>query len=148
MAITFQHAVDVNRAPEEVFAILDDTARTPEWLERCTGLESLSEGPNVVGTKLRYAYREGGRSGTMDGQVTAREAGEHLAMRYDDKMMGVDVDFRVSPSGAGSRLQHTITVSPKTLGATLFSPLIRRQLPKQTIGAMEKLKALAEREAG
>ncbi len=53
MSIHFSHTLDVAHAPEKVFALLDDLGRTPEWLERCTGIERLSAGPNEVGSKLR-----------------------------------------------------------------------------------------------
>ena len=147
MPISCQHSVDVAQPPERVFAILDDPTRTPEWLDRCTGIEVLTPGEHAVGTKLRYSYRDGGRSGRMDGEVTARVPNERLTMRYGDKMMDVTVDFRVAGQGGGSRLTHQIDISPRTVMAKLFAPMIRKQLPKQTIAAMEKLKALAERSA-
>jgi hypothetical protein len=48
-------------------------------------------------------------------------------------------------AGGGARLTHVIDITPKTLMAKLFSPMIRRQLPKQTINAMEQLRALLEK---
>ena len=64
---------------------------------------------------------------------------------YGDKMMEVTVDFRMVKTSSGARLTHAIDITPKTFVAKLFSPFIRRQLPKQTIGAMERLRALLER---
>jgi uncharacterized protein YndB with AHSA1/START domain len=144
MAISFEHTVNVSKPPQRVFETLDDVAMTPKWLDRCTGIEKLSAGPNTVGTKLRYSYKDGGRRGQMDGEVTARAPGERLTMRYDDKMMEVVVDFRIAADSAGTRLTHAIAITPKTFFAKLFSPMIRRQLPKQTTTAMEKLKAMLE----
>jgi hypothetical protein len=148
MGIQFEHAMDVAQTPERAFAMLDDLSKTPSWLERCTGIEKLSPGPNAVGTKLRYAYRDAGRSGTMDGEITARVPNERLTFRYSDKMMDVTVDFRVAKRDAGARLVHAIEITPKSLPGKLMSPLIRRMLPKQTISAMEKLKSLLEAEKG
>jgi uncharacterized protein YndB with AHSA1/START domain len=144
MSIHFSHTLDVAHAPEKVFALLDDLGRTPEWLERCTGIERLSAGPNEVGSKLRYAYRDGVRSGTMDGEIVTRIAGERLAFRYGDEMMLVAVDFHVTSAAQGARLTHTIDITPKTFFAKLVSPFIRRGLPKQTIAALEKLRTLLD----
>lgn len=144
MSIHFSHTLDVARDPAKVFALLDDLERTPEWLERCTGIERLSPGPNAVGSKLRYAYRDGVRSGTMEGEIVTRIEGERLAFRYGDKMMEVAVDFHVTNAAQGARVTHTIDITPKTLLGRLFSPLIRRGLPKQTVAAMEKLRTLLE----
>jgi uncharacterized protein YndB with AHSA1/START domain len=144
MAIQFQHAIDVARGPEQTFAVLDDLAATPKWLERCTGIEKLAPGPNAAGQKLKYSYKDGGRSGVMDGEITARKPNEHLSFRYWDKMMDVTVDFKVSQAAAGARLVHTIEITPKTFFAKMISPMIRKQLPKQTTTAMEKLRTLLE----
>jgi len=142
MSIQFQHTIDLPQPPSQVFAVLDDVSQTPKWLVRCTGIEVLSPGPLAPGTKLRYSYREGGRAGTMDGQVTDRTPDENLLFSYDDKMMHVDVHFALAPNNSGTRLTHTIDITPKTFMAKLFSPLIRRALPKQTIDAMKSLRSL------
>jgi len=148
MSIRFEHAIDVARGPEQIFAILDDLSQTPRWLARCTGIEKLSPGPNTVGTRVRYAYRDGGRTGTMDGEIRARTPNERLTMGYTSKVMEVVVDFHMTKREGGARLVHTIDIRPKSLFAKLFAPLVRRQLPKQTITAMETLRGLVERAPG
>lgn len=144
MAIHFEHGLDVGVPPEAAFTVLDDLSQTPRWLERCTGIDKLAPGPNAVGAKLRYHYREGGRTGEMDGEITARSPNEQLSFRYGDKLMDVTVDFRVRPSGAGTRLVHAIDITPKTWFAKLLSPFIRKQLPRQTTQAMDRLRQLLE----
>src|SRR6476660_8909317 len=95
---SFAHTETVAVAPEQVFAIIDDFDRTPEWLTRCTGI---------------------------------------------DKLTDVTVDFRLAPMGAETSLTHEITIVTKGFGK-LFTPMIKRALPRQTLDAMTKLKALAE----
>jgi len=142
--IRYEHAIDVKRTPDRVFAVLDDFAQTPKWVTRCTKLEKVSPGPNAVGDKLKYDYKEGGRSGTMDGEITARTPGEHLSFRYGDKMMDVIVDFKLAKTAEGTHLVHAFEITPKTFMAKLFAPMIRRSLPKQTNDSMETLRGLIE----
>ena len=142
MSIHFAHTIEVPQTPDRVFAVLDDFSQTPKWLSRCTGIEALTPGPKAAGTKLRYAYKEGGRSGTMDGEIAARAENERLTMKYGDKMMDVSVDFHMVPNGAGTKLTHTIDIVPRSLMSKLFAPMIRKQLPKQTVTAMESLRDL------
>jgi len=142
MAISFEHGIDVPQAPERVFSLLDDVSKTPRWLDRCVGIENLTDGPNRVGSKLRYSFREGGHVGVMDGEIVSRSPNEHLGYVYVDKMMHVSVDFRMARAGQGTHLVHAIVITPGTFFARLLSPLIRRQLPRQTITAMEKLRVL------
>ncbi len=141
MPLSFEHGIELPQPPAHVFAVLDDVAQTPHWLARCTGIVKLSPGPNGPGTRLRYSYREGGRTGVMDGEITVRVPNERLTFHYEDTMMEVTVDFRVAAAGTGTRLVHAIEISPRTLMARIFSPLIRKQLPTQTVTAMETLRS-------
>ncbi|SDP54257.1 Ribosome association toxin PasT (RatA) of the RatAB toxin-antitoxin module [Pedococcus dokdonensis] len=140
----FSHTLSVTAPPATVFGIVDDFDQTPQWLSRCTGIDKLSDGANDVGTQLRYHYDDGRRTGTMDGQIIAREPDRHFAMKFTDRMMDVTVDFVSASDGVGTTLTHSIDIATKGIGK-LFTPLIRRDLPKQTMDAMTKLKALAER---
>ncbi|QCP55094.1 SRPBCC family protein [Trinickia violacea] len=140
MSIHFEHSILVPQSPDDVFATLDDFSATPKWLERCTGIEKLEPGPNSEGQALRYSYLEHGRAGVMEGRISVREPGRRLSMIYVDKMMQVTVDFRMALHNDGTELTHAVTIEPKTFFARLFSPMLRRQLPKQTVGAMEKLR--------
>ena len=139
----FAHTLSVSAPPAAIFAIVDDFSKTPLWLSRCTGIDKLSDGPNDVGTALKYHYDDGRRSGTMDGQIIAREPDRHFAMKFTDTMMDVTVDFVAASDGVGTTLTHSIDIATKGFGR-LLTPLIRRQLPKQTMDAMTKLKAMAE----
>jgi carbon monoxide dehydrogenase subunit G len=139
----FSHTLSVSAPPSAVYAIVDDFTKTPQWLSRCTGIDKLSDGPNDVGTALKYHYDDGRRSGAMDGQIIAREPDRHFAMKFTDRMMDVTVDFVAASDGVGTTLTHSIDIATKGIGK-LFTPLIRRDLPKQTMDAMTKLKAMAE----
>ncbi|GAA2166585.1 SRPBCC family protein [Pedococcus bigeumensis] len=139
----FSHTLSVSAPPAAVYSIVDDFTKTPLWLSRCTGIDKLSDGPNDVGTQLKYHYNDGRRTGTMDGQIIAREPDRHFAMKFTDRMMDVTVDFVAASDGVGTTLTHSIDISTRGIGK-LFTPLIRRDLPKQTMDAMTKLKAMAE----
>jgi hypothetical protein len=139
----FAHTLSVSAPPSAIFSIVDDVSRTPTWLSRCTAIEKLDPGPNDVGTRLRYHYADGRRTGVMDGQIIAREPDRHFAMKFSDRMMDVTVDFVAAADGVGTTLTHTIDIATKGFGR-VFSPLIKRQLPKQTLDAMTALKRLAE----
>ena len=139
----FAHTLSVSAPPSTIFGIVDDFTKTPQWLSRCTGIDEVNEGAHDVGTPLKYHYDDGRRSGTMDGQIVAREPDGHFAMKFTDKMMDVTVDFVAASDGVGSTLTHTIDITTKGMGK-LLTPLIKRDLPKQTMDAMTKLKAMAE----
>lgn len=146
MAVVFEHGIDLPQAPQTVFTFLDDFKRVPLWLKRCEGVAKQGQGPNVVGDKLRYAYKEGSHHGVMDGVIEAHEQDQHLRYRYYDKMMQVIVDFRMEPAGEGTHLVHRIEITPHSFMAKLMAPMFKGMIPKQTITAMESIRELLAKE--
>jgi uncharacterized protein YndB with AHSA1/START domain len=139
------HTVEIDAPRSAVFAIIDDVGRTPEWQQRCINVEKLSPGPNSVGTNLRYTFKDGPRTGQMTGRITAREPDERFSMEYADKLMRVGVDFvlRDGATSSSTSLTHAVDVHGRGLGR-LFAPIATRTLPRQTVNAVESLKAIAE----
>jgi carbon monoxide dehydrogenase subunit G len=143
MAIVFEHGIDLPQSPHQVFLFLDDFKKVPLWLKRCEGVAKEGYGPNQVGDKLRYAYREGNHHGVMDGDIVTYEADRCLGYRYYDSMFSVAVDFRIEPKAeGGTRLIHRIEIKPHSLMAKLIGISVRGRIPKQTVAAMENIRSL------
>jgi uncharacterized protein YndB with AHSA1/START domain len=141
---TYSDTVAVDAPPAQIFAILEDVARTPEFHRRCTEIETLDESPVTVGKPLRYHYRDGPRRGVMSGRVEACEPGRRLRFQFGDSMTDVHIDFRLEPVGtAATSLTHTVTIHTKGL-AKLLTPLIVAQLRRQAPADLQRLKVLAE----
>ena len=150
MAIVFEHGIDLPQSPHQVFTFLDDFKKVPLWLKRCEGVAKEGHGPNQVGDKLRYAYREGNHHGVMDGNIVTYEADYRLGYKYYDAMFSVAVDFRMEPkavSGEGTRLIHRIEIKPHSLMAKLIGISVRGRIPKQTVLAMENIRSLLSQNA-
>jgi len=141
----YTHTEQVNASPADVFAIIQNTDRTPEWLKRCTAIDRLEEGETREGLPLRYHYKDGNRTGVMAGTVSAFEAGRRMTMSFTDKITDVSVDFETADGATPgtTSLTHTIDIRTKGLGK-MFTPMINKALPRQTLDAMTNLKALAE----
>ena len=144
MRIQFQHDEIVRTTPERAFAVIDNLPLTADWLPPCVLLRKVDDGPNAVGDKLRYVYKQGGREAEMDGEILARVPGERLHCKYHDSMFEVFVDLRISPKSADTLTTHIVEIIPKTFIGKLMSPLIRMGLRKQTLEAAKNLKRLLE----
>ena len=147
MAIVFEHGIDLPQSPNQVYTLLDDYTKAPLWLKRCEGLGKQSAGPSKVGDKLRYAYCQGGKHGLMDGVIVALEEDRLLSYKYYDKMMMVNVDFRMEATPTGTHLVHRIEIKPHSFLAKLMTPLWRMKLPKETVATMESLRKLLASES-
>jgi uncharacterized protein YndB with AHSA1/START domain len=144
----FRHetSLDIARSTNEVFAFLDEVANAPKWLGRCVELKKDSDEANHVGTRLHYAYKDGPRSGTMDGQITDYEANQRLAFAYHDKLLDVAVGFRLSDAGGATHVEHWVEITPKSFMMKLMQPMIRAATKKQMERDTTTLKQLLERQ--
>ncbi len=147
MAIVFEHGIDLPQSPHQVFVFLDDFKKVPLWLKRCEGVAKEGHGPNRVGDKLRYAYREGNHHGVMDGNIVAHEPDRRLSYKYYDAMFSVAVDFHMEPDAAGTRLTHRIEIKPHSLMAKFMGIMVRGRVPRQTVIAMENIRVLLAQDA-
>ncbi len=144
MLIRYEHAETVRVSPERAFATIDDLPLTAKWLPPCVSLEKVGSGPNAPGDKLRYVYKQGGKTSEMAGEIVERTPGERLHCKYFDSMFDVSVDLLVAAASAGALTTHIIEITPKTVFAKLMSPLIRIGVGKQTREAAANLKKLLE----
>ena len=147
MPIRYEHSETVRTTPARAFAAIDDLPLTAKWLPPCVSLEKVGSGPNAAGDRLRYVYRQGGKTGEMAGEIVARAPGERLHCMYHDPMFDVSVDMSVSPAAEGVLTTHVIEITPKKFMARLMSPLIRIGVGKQTRTAAANLKMLLETDA-
>ncbi len=144
MPIHFQHEEIIRTTPERAFAAIDNLSLTADWLPPCVSLTKEGDGPNAIGDKLRYVYKQGGKQAEMAGKILARVPGERLHCMYNDSMFDVSVDLRVSAKAGETLTTHTVEITPKTFAGKLMSPLIRLGLKKQTRDAAKNLKKLLE----
>jgi ribosome-associated toxin RatA of RatAB toxin-antitoxin module len=136
--------LEVDRPPSVAFAFVDDVTRAPLWLSRCAAIEQTSPPPKRVGTTLHYTYKEGTGPKAMDGTVTAYEKDRVLTMRFADPMFDVEVGFRFEPAGAGTRIDHAVTITPKSGMMKIMAPMIRMATRKQIAQDTARLKQLLE----
>ena len=144
MAIRYEHAEWILVSPDRAFALIDDLSQAAKWLPPCVSLEKMGTGPNAVGDKLKYVFKQGRRIDEMQGEIIARVSGERLYCRYWDATFEVSVDLRVAPAAGGALTTHIVEITPKRLFFKLLSPLIGFGLKKQTLDAAANLKKLLE----
>jgi len=143
--IRSEETIEIGRPPADVFRFLDDESNTPKWNPRAVEVKRTSPGEKSVGTRLHYVYRDPGRQGEMDGEVTGYEKDRKLAMKFSDRMMDVSVVFELSPAPSGTRVHHFVEIEMKSLIGRLMTPIIRSATRKQVRTEVENLKGLVEK---
>lgn len=124
-----ESTVEIAKPASEVFAFVEDFSQAPRWLTGCVELRRQGEARS--GAPVHYEFKQGGGNKAMDGVLTSYERDRHLASTFSDNVFTITVDFAFSPTPAGTRVVHAISIEPKRMFARLLSPLLRAGNRKQ-----------------
>jgi uncharacterized membrane protein len=137
----------IERPPSEVFALLTDLDRLPEWATIVVGTRDVSDLPLRVGCTFRQTLRVLGREVESDWRVTELEAPRRVA--YEATAPGggtLTMRQTVVPGDGGSRVELELDyeVPGGWLGELLDRGLIEQQNEREAEQSLERLKRLAE----
>jgi uncharacterized protein YndB with AHSA1/START domain len=131
MSLSFHERIEARRTPAECFAFVDDFANTPRWNKLCVALQR--EGSDLrEGGGLLYTYKQGQRTGVMQGLIVERDPPRRLLLEFGDRLFRIEIGFRFDAIPGGTRIEHTLQLEPRSLLTKLLSPLLRLQMKRQT----------------
>jgi uncharacterized protein YndB with AHSA1/START domain len=109
--VRFDVEIDIDRAPEDVFAVLTDIPRLPEW--QSSALSAQAEGAPGVGMRIRERRRFMGREFHVVHEVTAYDPPHRFEIRSVEGPLPLTVSHVLEPSGGGTHLEVVGDAKPK-----------------------------------
>ena len=133
----FATAVEISAPPEQVWAVMSDIERWPEWTDSVTRIERLDPGALAVGHRARIRQP---RLLPAVWRVTALEAGRGFTWVTRSPGLRATGGHWVEPAAAGSRAQLTLRFDGILAGlvARLFGALTTRYLALEARGLKER----------
>jgi uncharacterized protein YndB with AHSA1/START domain len=144
MAVSVE--VTVERPPGEVFPVVADGERLPEWMEDFERVEQRSEGPPGLGTEYRYKMRRAPESTFEWSEFVPgrRVAWSGPPLKTGPGSLEPRGGIDVEPADEGSLVR--VTLDPVPRGAIkLLMPIMRRSMRNGAVQNLSRLKALLER---
>ncbi|MEX0782405.1 MAG: SRPBCC family protein [Dehalococcoidia bacterium] len=129
----FDHTIDIDASPAQVWNILADVARWAEWTPTMKSFEWVEGDTLAVGARVRLEV-----DGAPKGVWTVTDLDEGRSFTWMLDMLGVHTvgGHVVDPREGGSRV--TLTLEQTGFVATLLKPLIarvsKRNLPIEAAG--------------
>ena len=143
-----ESSIEIRRSVADVFALLENFAEMPSWLESCREMTQTSPGPHAVGAAVHYRYAIAGQEGAMDGTITAYAPDQAVALRLEDSHFGVEVSFRVEPTEVGARVYHGVDIAIKFELPRYMETMVQAGNRKQVGNNLGRLKRRLEAEGG
>jgi carbon monoxide dehydrogenase subunit G len=145
--IRAETTIEIARSPAEVFSVLADVRRLPEWQSGCVAVTLESDGPLAVGSRFRQRITFAGKKGDQRVQVDELEPDRVLTLHILSGPLPVRARHVLEQTDGGTKLTVVMEGELGALGK-LAGPLVRRAAEHQFEGWFRRLKALVESDAG
>jgi uncharacterized protein YndB with AHSA1/START domain len=140
--VHFHVEIDIDRPPEDVFALLTDIARLPEW--QASAVSAEADGPVGEGTRIREQRRLFGREYRVVHEVAAFDPPHRFDIRSVEGPLPLTVSHTLEPSGGGTRLEVVGEAKPKGM-MRLAAGAAAKAAEGEFRRDFERLKELLER---
>lgn len=144
-------SVELPAGADDVFALVTDVARLPEWNERIVALES-PPGPLTVGERWTVRVDLPGKRFASESEVLELDPRQR---RFAHRSKPVDANpsfsvwtWEVTPTAGGCRVQVSWTLEPRTFGRRLVTVVRSRMLPAEVTTSIQRLGAVVGAGAG
>ena len=139
--IRIELTIAIERSQEDVFELLTDVERLPEW--QTSAIEAHTEGPLAEGSRITEKRRLLGREVDSELEVVAYEPPKRLTLRSLGGPVTFMVDHRLAAKGGGTELRFVAEAQPR--GALRFAgPVLARTAEQQFRQDFDRLKELLE----
>lgn len=141
-------SVDITAPPEEVWAVVSDVTRMPEWSPELRRLFVLGRGEPRVGMLLLGINRRGYVAWPTTSRVVRLEPGRAVAWKTRES--GATWTYELEELGGGTRLTGRRDLPAFTMGTTLMAPVIGgaeahdRELADGVRATLERIKTTVE----
>jgi hypothetical protein len=98
------HVVEIRRPVDDVFALLGDPGRDPEWAGPVVAVEPLTSGPIRVGTRFRQTSRTLGVRFQMLVEVVAHQPNRRIVLRSVGGVVSYRGERLVESTANGTRV--------------------------------------------
>jgi uncharacterized protein YndB with AHSA1/START domain len=131
----------IERAPQEVFDLLTDLGRLPEW--QSSAVASQAEAPLAEGVRIREKRRLLGRELENELEVTAYDPPRRLMLKALSGPVRFTVDHQLVGDDGSTLLRVVAEAEPGSF-MKLAEPLLARSAKEELRGDFDRLKAILE----
>jgi uncharacterized protein YndB with AHSA1/START domain len=139
-----ESSITIDGSPERVASLVLDPDVAPLWNSGLERFEVLSKTPELVGSKARLHYVEGGRRYVMEDVLLEVEPARRFLSRVSGETLEAEVETLLVPIEGGTRVVVRWSGRGKRLILRVLLPLMQRSIARRTLADLEKLKRLVE----
>lgn len=147
--------VEIDASPRQVWSVLGDSSRLPEWAPPVIGVSEISDGTEGVGTTRVCEVELAGRPGTMTERCVEFDPPRRAGYVVDEDSLGfgkmfADYGFTVTverrPDGSSIAQADTYYTPRNPLYGLMNALMMRRKFASTVNGLLAGLKRSSEKQ--
>ena len=139
--VRVEHTVEIARPADEVFALLTDVSRVPEW--QTSAVESQADGPLAEGVRIHERRHFLGHDADTELEVSAFEPGRRLALRALKGPLTLSIDHVLEEQDGRTSLH--VSAEGRAHGLLrLAGPAVTAKARQELRRDFDRLKAILE----
>jgi uncharacterized protein YndB with AHSA1/START domain len=141
-----QARIAIARPPAEVFAVMTDVPRQPEWSKGAGRISNLSDDPVKLGSTWIQTSKALGREASANVKVHEYEPSRRYGLEMDKPFPG-RIEWTFEPDGNGTLVTQSAEFEPGAFFA-LATPLLRKGIQDMFDTDLASLRRRVEGGAG
>ena len=139
---SFNHTINVPKAPGEVFPWLLEEDKVPQWTTRLQNYEVLGSGAIARGTRIRQVLTVSGQALDIEIEITRFEPPGFAESRFSTNGMDVETTYALRANGDGTELTQTLDGKANGFKARLLLPVVQPKLEEKIAEDLARLREL------
>lgn len=131
-----------DEAPEVLFDTIADVAGQVRWQSGIEHVVVTAGDGRTVGTRFRASFAQSGLALAFEGQVLEHTRPSTLRYRLEADEAALEVEIRLVPLGAGTRLEHTLALRLRSFALKMLKGVIEQRLAEKVTADIAGLRAL------
>ncbi|MAG35854.1 MAG: hypothetical protein CL878_06390 [Dehalococcoidia bacterium] len=140
--------IEVERPIEDVWAFVADIENMGQWVDGVSEPRMSNGNDMGEGATFTSKYTYGGKTHTLDYEVTAYKPPKRLAMRSTEGPFPFDGELDLETVGGGTLVTNTIDAGSDgtftTVMVALFGPVLRMMMRRRLHQELVSLKGILE----
>jgi uncharacterized protein YndB with AHSA1/START domain len=142
--IDFSFEVDIARPPQDVFSIVSDLDRLPEWQPLVLEAEQLDDGPLRQGSRVREVRKVRGKRLEQIVEIDTFDPPWRFGVKVVDGPLPLDGDLTLSQTEDGGTRLHMHAHGHARGAMRLLEPILKLGIKREFRNQYRRLKELVE----
>lgn len=143
-SVYYESEVVINKPVKEVWAVMSDESKLPDWIEGFVKTELVSGTPNTVGAVSKVYVQDQGQEMVMEETITKIKPEELMAMTFTMDFMNMDYEISMEEKDGKTSIKSKSTTVGNGIFAKSMISFMKGSMKDQEDKNLNKLKLIVE----